>query len=799
MQYVKEKRDYITTSPLAKATPIVYEQWKAAHTKFLDKVDQTKENLRKDYTYKISVDDAFKRLEAVYTDIEAAIPAKVAGLSDVAGADWRHTIAAHVATAYRENAFKDLMAALPAPSPDVPNTADQSFVSKKDQILKNLEKSRTDTLALIADYTTILDRLDHLDLQPNEPAPNASYWRDLSDKWTSAKNPLLADQVISAALKPHTDRVGALRDIDAITDYKLLLAQAQSPKAEIALTAWRRLGAIPVTDDPSVLKDEEDLQTRLSTQFKNLAALDAPRQQKLAAELTDQGRIRWRRWVDVIKTASSIQIALDKIAAFSITLSPQTDAKMIFNQTFYNLRKDMGSNPSVEQLTPIANKFLTNVDAMPAAIKDTPDIKNLLEAMKKSLDPKLQQSSAKGAGPELAKWQKEDQPDKKMQVFYFPDKANAKYTLTFVRMERDDKYNIQKTVYLCTTETPVGLFIDTLNTFGKIDELDNDALSDHDKHPELAHWFKIPALKKDDVYLAYGPRSWKIDGRKFALNDNWLDNAGPLMMNQPYYPANATPPKPRINDPMQLISPWAAIYAAQLLGCRLPTSTEWKKAYDEYDTAAGLPKDIWNLRGEGPISWRTQQEHTRQMEKNGLPYPDKGIFIPGKLVFADIFADKAAPWTANALAKIAPNRFSASPASYQNNTLWFQEIDKETAPAGAAPPALTFHHLVGNVAEYVFDGATATEVIKDNVPKPVEIDKALGDKANAGAMFVVGGSSLSPPDIPFNEKQTLSLSSPAAKIGFCDVGFRLAYTAPIDSIVDVLVNAFKEPKYLPPH
>jgi len=33
--------------------------------------------------------------------------------------------------------------------------------------------------------------------------------------------------------------------------------------------------------------------------------------------------------------------------------------------------------------------------------------------------------------------------------------------------------------------------------------------------------------------------------------------------------------------------------------------------------------------------------------------------------------------------------------------------------------------------------------------------------------------------------------------GYPDVGFRLAYTAPIDSIVDVLASAFKEPKYLP--
>ena len=63
-------------------------------------------------------------------------------------------------------------------------------------------------------------------------------------------------------------------------------------------------------------------------------------------------------------------------------------------------------------------------------------------------------------------------------------------------------------------------------------------------------------------------------------------------------------------------------------------------------------------------------------------------------------------------------------------------------------------------------------------------------------MFVIGGSSLSPPEIPFNEKQPVKPESVGAKTGYCDVGFRLAYTAQIDSILDVLANAFKEPKYM---
>ena len=62
---------------------------------------------------------------------------------------------------------------------------------------------------------------------------------------------------------------------------------------------------------------------------------------------------------------------------------------------------------------------------------------------------------------------------------------------------------------------------------------------------------------------------------------------------------------------------------------------------------------------------------------------------------------------------------------------------------------------------------------------------------------IIGGSSLSPPEVAFNKKQALDLTSAQNLTGYCDVGFRLAYTAPIDSITDVLTAMFQDPKYLP--
>ena len=47
---------------------------------------------------------------------------------------------------------------------------------------------------------------------------------------------------------------------------------------------------------------------------------------------------------------------------------------------------------------------------------------------------------------------------------------------------------------------------------------------------------------------------------------------------------------PSKHQPMQYVSPEAAIYFCDMLSCRLPTSSEWKAAYREH---AG---DHWNLR-----------------------------------------------------------------------------------------------------------------------------------------------------------------------------------------------------------
>ncbi len=798
--YVRDHETYITSTPLARATPLVYDQWKVAYNRLLTKVVADKPRIKMDYRYKLATDDKFAKLESVYIAFDAAIPVRVPGLADIATNDWKQAIATRISVVHRLRAIRDLMtdAALPW-ADDVPLVEDPAYVSYRTRRLAEFEKLRTDALALIQDYSTITDRLDHLDLLANEPTAGSKTWRELSDTWKQNQNPLLADETITAAIKPINDRVAALQAVDGVTEYPVLLQQVRSPANEIALSAWRKLGSATITEQTPVLQDEDRLATELSTRLttaQQQGKLDAVHVQKLTAELVAQRPIRWQRWADLLTTPATIQEALDKADSFKINITAQSNASMYYNKLLYDLRKQFDKNLKEAELKPIAKQFIDAVTPLPAA--QNAEIKDLLARMTKSITQTPEEISAAGAGPQLAGWEmdKSREAATGIRTFYFPNKAASRHVLEFVRFTVDSKVAGvgSKTIYLCTTEMSVGLFMDIMNAAPRFADVDNTG-----KPTKEQHWFKVPAKQADDVWLDQGPRSWKILNKKFALNDKWLFQAIPQMGATPYYPQGGAAADPTANDPMQLLSPWSAMYGARLLGCRLPTSDEWKTAYDRFEQEGA--KDIWNLRGEGPAgrgSWRTQQTYATEMSARGLKFPDQGIFLTADQIFAatPITDTSAKPWTADALAKLVPNRFTAGATPYKNNSLWFRPVGSEPGkPSGGGG----FHDLVGNVAEYVFDAPNANAVIKDNTASAADINAAIaaGPAAKRKDLFVIGGSALSPPEILFNVKQECDPLFPQTASGYCDVGFRLAFTAPIDSIVDVLASTFKEPHYLP--
>ena len=287
-----------------------------------------------------------------------------------------------------------------------------------------------------------------------------------------------------------------------------------------------------------------------------------------------------------------------------------------------------------------------------------------------------------------------------------------------------------KPAFVSTTEVTAGLFIDVANAAGRCDELKAllppcEGLCDPRRGPRVWHWSR--------------------DGQTLRLARAWLV---PRPGYCPY-PSEARPDRPSQSHPMQQVSPAAAAYFARLLGCRLAASAEWRAACA--DAGAGEAAG-WNLRDR---AWQRQQAHVRGAFASGTvgEWGDAGIFLPP-----------------GAQAKQGENALGM--AGRDDGVLWF-------APMGSGGG---FEHLVGNVAEFVLD---CPERFDETFREPRSISAADVIeflRENAGAVGVIGGSALSPPELWDGKERPFGRAWPIGvgqlRAGAADVGFRLAFTAP---------------------
>jgi len=262
-----------------------------------------------------------------------------------------------------------------------------------------------------------------------------------------------------------------------------------------------------------------------------------------------------------------------------------------------------------------------------------------------------------------------------------------------------------------------------------------------------------------------GPRGWQPTRDRSAIQPTreWLVALPGVAL----YPVNAVPPPPSRSLPIQYVSPEAALYVARLLGCRLPTSAEWAGAFDAYGNAktAGTP----NLRDK---TWQQQQQHAAG-QGGRLDWPDAGGFVAAR---------------ATTTPKVGPEAGIVSEET--DGVLWF------ASPGTGAG----MQHLAGNVAEYLFDSPTRLDQLLKEPGVPSV--RAVREVVDKGATFlkVVGGSALSPPEYwdgssqrPFDRSYSVELEK--ARQGFSDVGFRLAFTAPVDPPAVRLASVLREQGY----
>jgi hypothetical protein len=252
-----------------------------------------------------------------------------------------------------------------------------------------------------------------------------------------------------------------------------------------------------------------------------------------------------------------------------------------------------------------------------------------------------------------------------------------------------------------------------------------------------------------------GPRSWTWNNSKaVAPAPLWLKLDANVNAQRPAYPAgllrageftrvrDEAGGEPNTDHPMQQISPGSAALVARLAGCRLPATDEWRAARGLAGNSGELSE--WNLRD---ATFAAQKRHIQAMRgqvvnKASFPWPDGNILLPD--------------------APKVPMEDRATAHEFDDGVLWF-------APC-TADARHRVQHLVGNVAEFVFDDTERMDRARATA------EGVMGAFQEAGAALgAIGGSSLSPPELPAETRIPVDLLFSTE--GFADVGFRVAFTA----------------------
>jgi len=659
----------------------------------------------------------------------------------------------------REKALRQIIASIPWSEEKTPSgaiadfKASQSWQRPRDAYRQWLSLASS-ALAATADLKR---QLDAGYLPDHKPPGAAKTGRQLRDHLRTAGIP---DDLV-ALVEPQLDRVNGLLAIRGLPREKLVaMAKAPDrlPAPQGPMVLWLRLGEL---DDWPASLDELNLELALRKRVEKLAAAVRKSHPQAVAwvpqALVAQNATRWGRCFRKLVAAAKSDSLADPAITACMRLAPQFEivfenmpADIRFAKELYDFRQKAATIPAdapKKTVDHAVGDFLQRLSTLPGGPPTC--AKGLAADLQALLKQKVVEDPTAGlekAGPVAGAladhWKVEIEEGGRLVVFSWPDYA---HTVAFRRVE--PKSRTARAAYLCTTETSVGLFIDTLRATNT--------------------WSALAGvLERYERHMApKGPRTWQWGRRAGAVlrierPRRWL--ADPRLPQQGRYPEGLDPGSPRNEHPIQYVSAPAALLVAWLLGCRLPSEAEWLAAYG----ATQQPARGANLRD---AIWKRQLRHMaqRQTAGNAFQWPDAGIFLPPKASSARL-GERAAPVTDD-----------------NDGAVWFRPVGTGT----------TFQNLVGNVAEFVLDAprdfdkrCTALRAGKATAAAAYFL-KLL--KENPDALRVIGASALSPPELWDGNKRPFTTAWPVelTKNGwdsFSDVGFRLAFTAPRETPSDQL-------------
>jgi formylglycine-generating enzyme required for sulfatase activity len=501
------------------------------------------------------------------------------------------------------------------------------------------------------------------------------------------------------------------------------------------------------------LQREADLRDRIAELLRQGVNRVAEKE-RAATEVAAQGPVRWRRYAEAARDPRMLAAAVRLRDAFGVGEEQfgRLSAAARFNLSLYAARQQI-------------ERYKNNPAAAGAARLQNND--PALTAVVAELRQAAGDLRARPGVPELMQRvgtldDKEPFADRRLDDVFSLQPLGADVPLEFRRVE--PKARGERPFYLGTTEVSLAQFAAVVNAqtaWGRVQSL---------------VWSPQPGDHGD---ARRGPRTWEWErpAVKMGRSIYWLAddaaNSFPMELRDPRsrFNQNVLGPDaggmPSESHPMQQVSAEAALFFAGLCGCRLPTPHEWSVAYEQF--GKGVPPEQWNLRDR---TWETQRAHAANAgAQAAAQMPDAGIFTMPK-------TPDGRPVSTGAAAKSGPQN---------DRTLYFRTVDSPELGTGARGG---FYHLVGNVAELVCEGAQPFEKYNDKfTPEGVKRFAA----ANADGIAVIGGSALSPPELPLDKPLPVKPGS-----AYADVGFRLAFTAPSRSLAERLEWVLGDQDYVWP-
>jgi hypothetical protein len=604
---------------------------------------------------------------------------------------------------------------------------DASFVSRKAQAVRAYNEWRADMANAVRDFNQIQTLLAAGYRLDEKPAPSGPSLGELHAR--QRQSPLYRAD-IAATVAPMVARLNRLEEVEKLTDPILLLAAVAERKEghfEQARSAWGRLTKLsrPWPNAPGELRQELAAQKNLSATYALLKDKLPAREAALQKELADEGRRRWLAYLLGRSKVAEIDDAIARMGEFGVKRTaldalPALAQYRVLMHEFRGRVSPSAGSAADDAIKTAVGQFQTSLRALPATLARSGPVTTLLAQLEPIRTATGQTVDLSKAGPALAGWSKTGGSNGTATY----SKSGLSQRLTFVRVTPSGPG--AKSCYLLATEVPVGLFI--------------AVVEDAQKRSEI---IRLMGNVEDP---REGPRVWVVEGGRIRLPSMWLVDT-PLLEGK-HYPGRK-PPDPEARHPMQQISLAAAIYFARLLGCRLPTAAEWQAAYDLEQKTPGAPTP--NLRDQ---TWAIQQAFAVKLEtedrKAGSEfYPDAAIFWPRGTT------DRKEGQNAVVLQQ-------------NDGVLWFAPVGSQTGRV--------FHHVMGNVAEYVYEKPDDLRQLTS--PTPASLLAFV--KTGIGSARVIGGSAMSAPSVPRDKPLQLEPMAgvPTMAVdGFSDVGFRLAFYA----------------------